>query len=55
MKLILSLIIIASCYYSFSYGVYLWKTEKNKIAGFGVLFITLLGVIVPMVNMYINV
>lgn len=53
MKIILSLIIIAACYYSFSYGIYLWKIEKEKLAGFGVLLLTFFGTVIPIAAVYI--
>lgn len=52
MKLILSIVVIMSCYYSFTYGIYLWKNEKNKLPALGVMLITILGVIVPIINIY---
>lgn len=55
MKILLSLIVIAMCYYSFSYGVYLWKNENSKLAGFGVLLITFMGVVIPIVVIYTRI
>ncbi|WPC44044.1 hypothetical protein [Clostridium sp. JS66] len=55
MKIMLSLIIIAACYYSFSYGIYLWKIEKERLAGFGVLLLTFLGIVIPIAEIYIMV
>lgn len=54
MKILLSLIIIMANYYSFTYGIYLWKRENNKLAAFGVLFITFMGIVVPIVDLYLS-
>ncbi|KZL89662.1 hypothetical protein [Clostridium magnum] len=54
MKILLSLIIITANYYSFTYGIYLWKRENNRLAAFGVLLITFMGIIVPIVDLYIK-
>lgn len=54
MKILLSLIIIAADYYSLTYGIYLWKRENKKLAGFGVLLITFLGIVVPIVDLYLR-
>ncbi|WP_200880603.1 hypothetical protein [Clostridium drakei] len=53
MKIILSLIIIVACYHSFSYGVYLWKIEKEKLASFGVMLLTFLGTVIPIAAVYV--
>jgi hypothetical protein len=52
MKLLLSLIFLGAGYYSFSYGIYLWKNENNKLAAFGVILITLMGTIIPIYSVY---
>jgi hypothetical protein len=54
MKVILDIIIIGMGYYSFSYGVHLWKVEFRKLAGFGVFLISLLGILIPIVTLHIK-
>jgi hypothetical protein len=53
MVILLVLFILGAGFYSSSYGIYLWKTEKKKLSGFGVLLISLMGVVVPIVAMFI--
>ncbi|MDP4089183.1 MAG: hypothetical protein Q8930_07955 [Bacillota bacterium] len=55
MKVLLSLVVMAAGYYSLSYGVYLWKNEESKLPGFGVILITLLGVILPIIDLNLKV
>jgi hypothetical protein len=50
----IDLFILCIGYYCFSYGIHLWKIEHNKLAGFGVFLIALLGTILPIVFYHIK-
>lgn len=52
--MLLDLIILGVGYYTLSYGIYLWKTENKKLAGFGVFLIAFLGTVVPIINLHIK-
>jgi hypothetical protein len=53
-EIAIDLFILCMGYYSFSYGIHLWKIECNKLAGFGVFLIALLGTIIPIVFYHIK-
>lgn len=44
---ILMLFLLAVCYHTISYSIYLIKKEKNKLAAFGTIVIALLGLAAP--------
>jgi hypothetical protein len=50
----MELIILGVGYYSVSYGIHLWKVECKKLAGFGVFLISLLGILIPIITLYIR-
>ena len=41
------LVLLAISYHTFSYGVFLVKKEKNKLAAFGTILLSLLNLAVP--------
>lgn len=41
------LFVTAAAIYTFSYGVYLAKKEKNALAAFGTILLSLIAVIAP--------
>jgi hypothetical protein len=53
MKIILSLIIMGMTFYSFSYGLYLFKSKGKKLPAFGVFLISLLGTVIPIFLLFL--
>lgn len=49
-----SLFILCAGYYSLTYGIYVLKTEKNTLGGFGVLLITIIGTVLPIIMLFIK-
>lgn len=47
MKYIFALAMLFAGYYSFSYGIFQWKKEKNKLGAFGTILFSVIGTIVP--------
>jgi hypothetical protein len=45
--LIFVLFLLAVNYYAFSYGLFLVRKEKNRLAGFGIFLIVLICFLVP--------
>lgn len=41
-------------YYCLTYGISLWKAEKNKLGGFGVILAAMMGTIVPVIYILIK-
>ena len=52
MKYITSLFIIIVGYYSFTYAIYLWKKQNNKLGAFGVAVIALIGTLIPIFTLF---
>lgn len=55
MKFLMMLMIVGLGYYSLTYGIYLWKNESSKLPGIGVLLISVLGIVVPIIMLYLRV
>lgn len=51
---IYSLIMICAGIYTFTYGVSLWRDDKNKLGGFGAVLIAVTGTIMPMVVLFMK-
>lgn len=49
MKYIIVIAMLLSGYYSFSYGVFQWKKEKNKLGAAGTILLSVVGTVVPAV------
>lgn len=49
MVYIYSVVMLATGYYSLTYGFSLWKDGSERLAGFGAILIALLGTIIPVV------
>lgn len=41
-------------YYSFTYGISLWRDDKNRLASFGVIAISIIGTVLPLVVMFMK-
>ncbi|MCX7711175.1 MAG: hypothetical protein N2484_15160 [Clostridia bacterium] len=54
MIIVLTLLVLCSGYYTFTYGVNLWREDKNRLGGIGTVFIAVLGTIVPIVVYYLS-
>jgi len=46
--------ILACGYYTFTYGKSLWVDDRNKLAGFGTVFLALLGTAAPIIFMFMK-
>lgn len=49
MNIALSILILAACYYTFTYGKSLWVDEQNKLGGFGAVLAAAAGAALPIV------
>lgn len=49
MKYIIALVMLLAGYYSFSYGVFQWKKEKNKLGAIGTIIFSVIGTVLPVV------
>lgn len=45
------LFMMCAGYYCLTYGISLWKAEKNKLGGFGAILAAIAGTIVPIIYM----
>jgi hypothetical protein len=52
---IASLFILCSGYYTLTYGISLWKDENNKLGGFGVSLLAVIGTVVPIIVLFMIV
>jgi predicted membrane channel-forming protein YqfA (hemolysin III family) len=50
---ILMLFMLASGYYTFTFGISQWK-RKNRLGGFSTIVIALLGTIIPILVLYMK-
>lgn len=44
---IVAIFILCSGYYTMTYGINLWKNEKNKLGGLGAIFLSIVGSVFP--------
>lgn len=51
---ILFLFIIGLNYYTLTYGIYLWKSENNKLGSVGTIAIAVIATIVPILVAFIK-
>jgi len=54
MEYIFSILILCAGYYTFSYGVYLWKEDKNRLGAVGAVVAAIMGAIVPVIVLFIK-
>lgn len=47
MRYILMLFMLGSSYYTLTYGLHIWKKEKNKLGGAAVMCLAVLSTLVP--------
>lgn len=55
MKIAASIFILASGYYTFTYGRSLWVDDRNKLGGVGAVLAALLSIIAPILILLIKV
>jgi hypothetical protein len=48
------LVVLLAGYYTFTYGLHLWRYEHEKLAGFGVIFIALVSTLFPIVLLFVR-
>ncbi|NLK85994.1 MAG: hypothetical protein GX279_00685 [Clostridiaceae bacterium] len=51
---IIILFVVAAGIYTFSYGIYLAKKEKNALAAFGTIFLSLITVAAPVIMLILK-
>lgn len=51
---VLTLFMLGAGYYTLTFGINLWKNEKNKLGGFGAVALAVIGTIVPLIVMFIK-
>lgn len=51
MRYFTMLFMICAGYYCLTYGISLWKADKNKLGGFGTILAAMVGTIIPMLYM----
>ena len=49
-----TILIMAAGYYSLTYGISLWKTQNSRLSAFGVILITVIGTVAPIVFLFIK-
>jgi hypothetical protein len=54
MMYVFVLFMFACGYYTFTYGVSLWRDDKNKLGAVGVVIAAVVGTIAPVVVMFIK-
>ena len=54
LKYLVALFMLLAGYYSFSYGVFQWKNEKNKLGAFGTILFSVIGTVLPIVYYFIQ-
>lgn len=54
MLYLLSLFIIGSNYYTLTYGIYLWKSENNKLGSIGTIIIAVIATVAPILVLFIK-
>jgi hypothetical protein len=47
-------IVLFGGYYTFTYGLHLWRHEHETLAGFGVIFIALISTIFPILVLFMR-
>ena len=51
---ILPILIMASGYYSLSYGISLLRSQNSRLSGFGVILITVIGTVFPIIFVFMK-
>lgn len=54
MTYLLIIPIVISCFYTFTYGLNILKNDKEKLPAFGVFLLSILGIVVPTVYIFIK-
>lgn len=54
MVYVLAIFILCSGYYTLTFGLYMWKRERNKLGGFGAILLAAAGTIWPIIIMFIR-
>ncbi len=51
---ILVIFMLCCGYYTFTYGISIWKNEKNKLASIGTIAMAIIGVVLPIIVLFIK-
>ncbi len=51
---IFMLFMLGSGYYTFTYGISLWRDDKNKLGGFAVAVFAVIGTIIPGIVLFMK-
>jgi len=54
MKIAVSVLILTSCYYTFTYAKSLWVDDKNKLGGFGAGMAAMIGAVGLLILIYVR-
>jgi hypothetical protein len=54
MKYLLILFLIAVGYYTFTYGVFIIRKEKNTLAAAGTILLAVIGILAPIIVLFIK-
>ena len=54
MLYIVAVFLLATGYYSFTYGISVWKNENNKLGGIFVVLLSLVGTLFPLIVLFIR-
>lgn len=51
---IFTVLMLCAGYYTLTYGLSLWRDDKNKLGGAATIIIAVIGTIAPVVTMYLK-
>ena len=54
MTYVLIVFMVCCGYYTFTYGLSLWKNQKNKLASVGTIAVAIIGVILPVIVLFMK-
>ncbi len=52
MRFIFSLFMLGCGYYTLTYGLYIWKKDKNRLGGAGTIAFAVIGTLAPIFVLY---
>lgn len=54
MNYVFGLVMLIFGYHCFTYGISLWKNDKNKLGAVGTIMVATIGTIVPIVALFVK-
>jgi hypothetical protein len=52
--IVLAFLILITGYYTLTYGISLWKDDKNRLGAVGAVLIAIIGTVAPIAFLFIN-